>query len=139
MTPFHGLRIDTDCLRDLPGPPEEVSATMPIFVTVQPDEKTNAECLIHATGTPMLAVHDPAASVMFTAGQSAEAAQHAAHRQFPQQAANAPAPPTPGAARIPRRAPAAHSRPTPPPNALAPTSPEAPRSTTYRARAETGG
>ncbi|GAA2815793.1 hypothetical protein [Saccharopolyspora taberi] len=51
---------------------------MPIFVTVQPDEKTHAECLIHATGTPMLAIHDPSASVMFTAGPSAEAAQHAA-------------------------------------------------------------
>ncbi|WP_010312832.1 hypothetical protein [Saccharopolyspora spinosa] len=42
---------------------------MPIFVTVQPDDGTYAECLIYATGTPMLAIHDPSASVMVTIGQ----------------------------------------------------------------------
>ncbi|MEV5539641.1 hypothetical protein AB0L13_22535 [Saccharopolyspora shandongensis] len=51
---------------------------MPIFVTVEPDSGTRAECLIYATGTPMLAIHDPAASVMVTMGQDSGAALRAA-------------------------------------------------------------
>ena len=48
-----------------------MTSTMPIYVTVQPDEKTRAQCLVHTTGAPMLAVHDPTASVMFTVDQEA--------------------------------------------------------------------
>ncbi|MEV6232902.1 hypothetical protein AB0L88_34055 [Saccharopolyspora shandongensis] len=51
---------------------------MPIFVTVEPDHGTRAECLIYATGTPMLAIHDPSASVMVTIGQEPGAAARAA-------------------------------------------------------------
>ncbi|SDZ49590.1 hypothetical protein SAMN05216215_108311 [Saccharopolyspora shandongensis] len=51
---------------------------MPIFVTVQPDSATYAECLIYATGTPMLAIHDPSASVMVTIGQDSGSALRSA-------------------------------------------------------------
>ncbi|MBB5155200.1 hypothetical protein [Saccharopolyspora phatthalungensis] len=45
---------------------------------MQPDNGTRAECLIYTTGTPMLAIHDPSASVMITIGQDPESAARAA-------------------------------------------------------------